>query len=301
MTFRNPTPKPSFPSLAGLLSRLPADGHDPYTNHVLFDETPWPDPVAGLQAGDPDDSVACESGDRPTPMPMVADLSIEDMSMRPARRTVGLWIAPLAFALGIGATVAADAVGRDGAAVAHAGGASAALMEASVHQIAVTELEIAEAKPAAAPKKHRRRHQPRRRVERKESVEQPDVSASPVEAKAKPKLDSEGEVSDARAKLMAALGADEPEPRKFDKTAAKAAVGAAARAAKSCGDGRTKGGATVNVTYAPSGRATTAIVDGGSPLAGTTVGSCVASMMKGTSVPAFDGAAVTVRRFVLVP
>ena len=56
--------------------------------------------------------------------------------------------------------------------------------------------------------------------------------------------------------------------------------------------------ADVQVTFAPSGRATTAIVNGA--LAGTRTGVCVATMLRGAQVPAFDGGAVTVHKNVLI-
>jgi hypothetical protein len=86
----------------------------------------------------------------------------------------------------------------------------------------------------------------------------------------------------------------------FDTQAARNALQRAAAAAAACGDAGT-GTQLVpaSVTFAPSGRATMAQVGGA--LAGTAAGSCVALALRSASVPAFSGAAVTVRKTVRVP
>jgi hypothetical protein len=56
----------------------------------------------------------------------------------------------------------------------------------------------------------------------------------------------------------------------------------------------------VSIIFANSGRATTAMLDGGSRLAGTPVGSCVARTMRTATVPPYDGPVVTVRSTVRV-
>jgi predicted Zn finger-like uncharacterized protein len=88
----------------------------------------------------------------------------------------------------------------------------------------------------------------------------------------------------------AASGAD------FDRAAALSALSAAATAAQSCkkGDGPT-GSGRIAVTFANNGMATTANVEG-PPFAGTTVGGCVAARFRGTHVPPFGGAPVTVHK-----
>lgn len=82
----------------------------------------------------------------------------------------------------------------------------------------------------------------------------------------------------------------------FDKNAAVAALTQASGAAAACKrpDGPT-GTGRVTVTFAPSGRATNAVVSGGS-FAGTSVGGCVASVFRRARVPAFTGDAVTVSK-----
>jgi hypothetical protein len=48
----------------------------------------------------------------------------------------------------------------------------------------------------------------------------------------------------------------------------------------------------VAITFAPSGRVTSSVVSGS--FAGTTTGGCIASAMRGASVPPFDGGPVSV-------
>lgn len=81
----------------------------------------------------------------------------------------------------------------------------------------------------------------------------------------------------------------------FDKSAAIAALGAAAANAASCKkpDGPT-GTGKASVTFAPSGRATNSTVTGA--FAGTDVGGCVARIFRSAKVPPFAGDPVTVSK-----
>ncbi|MFZ5896689.1 MAG: zinc-ribbon domain-containing protein [Myxococcota bacterium] len=89
-----------------------------------------------------------------------------------------------------------------------------------------------------------------------------------------------------------AVGSDQP----FSKAAAVSALSAAAGSAGSCKKlGGPTGTGRVTVTFAPSGRVTTANVEG-APFAGTSVGGCVASLFRKAHVPAFSGNAVTVSK-----
>ncbi|MBN2195055.1 MAG: zinc-ribbon domain-containing protein [Polyangiaceae bacterium] len=87
----------------------------------------------------------------------------------------------------------------------------------------------------------------------------------------------------------------------FDKGAAVAALSSAASAATSC---KRAGGPTgtgkVQVTFAPSGRVTSANVVGGA-FGGTSVGSCVASAFRSARVPPFSGSPVTVSKSFTIP
>ncbi len=82
----------------------------------------------------------------------------------------------------------------------------------------------------------------------------------------------------------------------FNVDAARSALQVAASAAQSCkrpegpwGTGK------VQVTFAPSGRATQAVITGGS-FGGTAVGSCVSNVFRRAQVPAFSGRAKTVAK-----
>ncbi|HYP90943.1 MAG TPA: zinc-ribbon domain-containing protein [Polyangiaceae bacterium] len=82
----------------------------------------------------------------------------------------------------------------------------------------------------------------------------------------------------------------------FSKASAISALGSASSSAGSC---KKAGGPTgvgkVQVTFAPSGKVTSATVMG-PPFAGTAVGGCVASAFRRAKVPAFSGNAVTVSK-----
>ncbi len=53
------------------------------------------------------------------------------------------------------------------------------------------------------------------------------------------------------------------------------------------------------ITFAPSGRATTATVSG-EPFAGTAIGSCIAAKFRAASVPPYSGDFITVKKSVKV-
>jgi hypothetical protein len=87
-----------------------------------------------------------------------------------------------------------------------------------------------------------------------------------------------------------------PSTAPFDRGAAISSLNAAAGGASGCKkpDGPT-GTGRVAVTFAPTGRVTSANVEG-PPFAGTSVGGCVAARFRGASVPAFAGSPVTVHK-----
>jgi predicted Zn finger-like uncharacterized protein len=87
----------------------------------------------------------------------------------------------------------------------------------------------------------------------------------------------------------------------FNKGAAIAALSSAASACSGCKrpDGPT-GPGKVTVTFAPSGRVTSALITGGS-YGGTAVGGCVASVFRRAKVPPFDGGPVTVAKSFHIP
>jgi len=94
----------------------------------------------------------------------------------------------------------------------------------------------------------------------------------------------------------------EPEPAitEFDKSAATKALSEMATEASACRkSGDPSGMATVSVTFAPSGRVTSAVLSG-PPFAGTATGGCIASTFRRARVPAFTGTHVTVTKTVVI-
>jgi hypothetical protein len=98
-------------------------------------------------------------------------------------------------------------------------------------------------------------------------------------------------------------GAPEPAPpsaNPFDKEAARIALEVAGARAMSCRqEGDPSGTARMLVTFAPSGRVTTATV-AGPPYAGTALGGCLATAFRGAIVPAYAGSPVTVSKTVVI-
>jgi len=86
----------------------------------------------------------------------------------------------------------------------------------------------------------------------------------------------------------------------FDPSAARNALASVATQASSCRkEGDPSGTANLTVTFAPSGRVTSAQVQG-PPFAGTATGGCIASTMRRANVPAFSGDYVTVSKTIVV-
>jgi len=86
----------------------------------------------------------------------------------------------------------------------------------------------------------------------------------------------------------------------FDPTAADSAFTSAAQQASACRQaGDPTGVAKVLVTFAPSGRVTSATISG-PPFAGTQTGSCIAKTMRGMSLRAFEGDRMTISKTVVI-
>ncbi|MEP7119530.1 MAG: hypothetical protein ABJE95_01420 [Byssovorax sp.] len=86
----------------------------------------------------------------------------------------------------------------------------------------------------------------------------------------------------------------------ISRPAVAVAISVAGRRAASCtADDDARSTMPVSVTFAPSGRVTTATVDGG-PFVGTAVGGCIARALRGATVARFDGAPVTVHSSVRI-
>ncbi|HEY0466646.1 MAG TPA: hypothetical protein VGC79_20705 [Polyangiaceae bacterium] len=86
----------------------------------------------------------------------------------------------------------------------------------------------------------------------------------------------------------------------FDRAAARNALTSAAAQASACRkEGDPSGTANLTITFAPSGRVTSAQIQG-PPFSGTPTGGCIASTMRKASVPAFSGDYVTVSKTIVV-
>jgi hypothetical protein len=86
----------------------------------------------------------------------------------------------------------------------------------------------------------------------------------------------------------------------FDADAAASALDDAASRASSCRQAADPSGvAVVTVTFAPSGRVTTATI-AGPPFVGTTTGSCIAATMRSAKIPEYSGQFKTVKKTVTV-
>jgi predicted Zn finger-like uncharacterized protein len=86
----------------------------------------------------------------------------------------------------------------------------------------------------------------------------------------------------------------------FDRAAAAAALTAGAAQASGCKkEGDPSGVASVVITFAPSGRVTSANVSG-PPFAGTPTGGCIAAALRKAHVPPFEGDRVTVSKTIVI-
>jgi hypothetical protein len=147
-------------------------------------------------------------------------------------------------------------------------------------------------------------------VVHKPDVPQPAAQPRPAPARAvvtraaappTPAASADPEPPQAKAELKAAEAVAEPDKLEgFSRRAAWAALQAAAREASSCRQqGDPTGMAHVRVTFAPSGRVTSALIDSG-PFVGTPTGSCIAKTMRRMTIPPFAGEHVTVSRTVTI-
>lgn len=106
--------------------------------------------------------------------------------------------------------------------------------------------------------------------------------------------------SDSAAEDKPAKGESAVEEDPFDAREAASALDSAAERASACRrEADPSGTALVTITFAPSGRVTTATL-AGPPFIGTATGSCIASTMRSAKVSAFSGNYVTVRKTVTI-
>ncbi len=153
------------------------------------------------------------------------------------------------------------------------------------------------------PKAEEKKEEPKAEEKKEEpkAEETPATSGSsepkkeePSDAKPTASKGTGSSVKDTKKEEPAAAGPSTAPP--FSKASAISALTAAAGSAGGCKKaGGPTGTGKVQVTFAPSGRVTSATVMG-SPFAGTAVGGCVAGAFRRAKVPAFSGNPVTVSK-----
>lgn len=150
------------------------------------------------------------------------------------------------------------------------------------------------------------------REEAEKKGEDPDAAADKKKAELQEKKEEPKEEqvassspSDSTSPSPAPSPAPAPKPAAgpgpFNVSAARSALGSAAANAASCKkSGGPTGSGKVQVTFATSGRVTSANVVSG-PFGGTAVGGCVASTFRRAKVPAFSGGSQTVSKSFKIP
>lgn len=153
--------------------------------------------------------------------------------------------------------------------------------EAPTEEIAVAEPALAEPAPATP------------RVQQAGSP-RPIAARAPATATPKPGVKPAAQPAPKTAPTSAPVAVD----AEFNRSAAQSALAAAAAQAMECRKpGDPAGSAVVVVTFAPSGRVTSALVNG-KPFAGTATGGCIAAAMRRAQVPPFSGERTTVSKTV---
>ncbi|HXK19756.1 MAG TPA: hypothetical protein VNG33_18220, partial [Polyangiaceae bacterium] len=155
---------------------------------------------------------------------------------------------------------------------------------------------------ANAPKPEEKKEEPK---PEEKKAEEPTPTPAPSASAEEKKPDAAKATAAGHTTTAAATTAKKPEEPApagpstappFSKASAISALGGAAGSAGGC---KKPGGPTgvgkVQVTFAPSGKVTSATVMG-PPFAGTAVGGCVAGAFRRAHVPAFSGNAVTVSK-----
>lgn len=164
--------------------------------------------------------------------------------------------------------------------------------------------EIQKAKDAAAAELKKKEEELAKALAAGQKAPEPAKSAEPEPAKpttsTTPAATAAAAATTAKPATTTAPTTETPKPAAaaaaFDAGAAKSALTTAAANAASCGTANGPTGAgKVEVTFAPSGRVTSANVVSG-PFGGTPVGGCIASTFRKARVPAFSGDPVTVSK-----
>jgi predicted Zn finger-like uncharacterized protein len=170
------------------------------------------------------------------------------------------------------------------------------------------EASTADGKALASAKADEKKEEPKKEEPKpEEKKDEPAAAASAAPSEEK-KDGATASKTDTKSGPVTGTAPKKEEPKKEEPTAGAStappfskasAISALTGAAGSAGGCKKPGGPTgtgkVQVTFAPSGRVTTATVMG-APFAGTAVGGCVAGAFRRAKVPAFSGNPVTVSK-----
>jgi predicted Zn finger-like uncharacterized protein len=182
-----------------------------------------------------------------------------------------------------------------GIVIASSGGEKKEEAEASPASTEVTAAQKAAEKPPEAKKEEPK---PEEKAEEKKP-ESKVASATNVKRPAdstKAKSDATEKVATKTEEKPAVKQQPSDGVSTFNKGAAIAALSSSAAASSSCKrPGGPTGTGRAVVTFAPSGRVTSVNITGGE-FGGSSVGSCIASVFRRASVPAFSGSPVTVSK-----
>jgi hypothetical protein len=136
---------------------------------------------------------------------------------------------------------------------------------------------------------------------RTEAVARREPEQAKPQLEAEPKPESKQEEPELAAEAKPAAETQEvPAAPPIDMAALKSSLNGAAAQASSCRQaGDPSGSAQAKVTFAPSGRVTSAQVTG-APFAGTATGGCIAARLRAARIPAFSGDHVTVGKTIWI-
>lgn len=270
-------------------------------------------PIGGLGAfGGPLGSNANDLLTAPVqepPKPIAAP-AVATAALAPARKGKGLLIAAAAGVLllagGAIALLSGGGDDTDAKATAEEVDPEKEAMAAKLAEAEAQKKKLAEELAAAEAEKKRLAEEEAKKAEEAKRAEE-EAKKAEEEAKAKAeeeaKKAAEAKKSDGKtstttaaktstAAAAPAAGGSAP----FNTAAAKSALASAAARAASCKKpGGPTGPGKAVVTFSTSGKATSAVVQGGA-YGGTPVGGCIASVFRQATVPPFSGSAVTVSK-----
>lgn len=179
----------------------------------------------------------------------------------------------------------------------------------SAVETAKPALPIATTPPAVSPEPAATARDPGAPAKREKDPVAATTATAATPATSTPRAQAPSPVGAGAAPVVAApvvaapVAAPPPPPpaaAEFSKSAAIAALAAAAGRASACKQpDDPSGGASVSITFAPSGRVTSSKVSG-PPFQGTKTGGCIAAAFRSATVPPFEGSPVTVTKNVSV-